>query len=204
MVLTSFIPSFVPVVGYIEGVGIKKDENDYEPRDHPDDFYRGRTDAAFGLNRSFPTRIKVTGPAAYTWNSVGVLQSERVENGQRTALWVSDHPVRFFNVVGGRWQVKRGQGTAIYYHPGHEYNVDEMSQAFDASRRWYSEWFQPYPWRELKLSEFPNLDRLRPGLPDQHHLLGGDRLPDRERPRRWMPSSWSPPTRPPTSGGATS
>jgi aminopeptidase N len=32
-----------------------------------------------------------------------------------------------------------------------------MSATLDASRRWYSEWFLPYPWRELKLSEFPGL-----------------------------------------------
>jgi ABC-2 type transport system permease protein len=32
-----------------------------------------------------------------------------------------------------------------------------MSTTLDAARRWYSEWFLPYPWKELKLSEFPGL-----------------------------------------------
>ena len=39
------------------------------------------------------------------------------------------------------------------------------------------EWFFPYPWRELKLSEFPNLAELRSGFPHEHHLLRRGRLP---------------------------
>jgi ABC-2 type transport system permease protein len=165
VVLTSFGPSFTPVIGFIEQIGRKEDENDYEPRDYLPDFYQGRTDAGFGLNRSYTTRIRLTGPAEYTWNSVGTRTREMEEKGLRTAVWESDRPVRFFNVVGGRWKERRGQGTAIYYHPEHAYNIDEMSAALDAARRWYSEWFHPYPWRELKLSEFPNLATYAQGFP---------------------------------------
>ena len=165
VVLTSFSPSFTPVIGYVEEIGRKEDENDYEPRDYPPDFYQGKTDAGFGLNRSFPTRIRVTGPAEYTWNSVGTRTSEKVEKGLRTAVWESDRPVRFFNVVAGRWKERRGKGTVIYYHPEHAYNIDEMSAALDAARQHYSAWFHPFPWRELKLSEFPNLATYAQGFP---------------------------------------
>jgi hypothetical protein len=68
-----------------------------------------------------------------------------------------DHPVKLLNVVCGKWSEKRGNGTTIYYNPAHTYNVAEMSSTLDAARKWYSEWFLPYPWRELKLSEFPAL-----------------------------------------------
>ena len=53
----------------------------------------------------------------------------------------------------------------MYYHPGHPYNIAEMREALDAARRYYSEWFFPYPWRELKLSEFPNLATYAQGFP---------------------------------------
>jgi aminopeptidase N len=53
----------------------------------------------------------------------------------------------------------------VYYHPGHRYNIAEMRGALDAARRYYSEWFFPYPWRELKLSEFANFATYAQGFP---------------------------------------
>jgi ABC-type transport system involved in multi-copper enzyme maturation permease subunit len=165
VVMTSFSPSFVPKLGFDEGIGVKKGENDYEPKEYADDFYKGQTDPRSGRGRPFPTRISITGPREYTFNSVGTRVSEMEKGGQRTVVWKSDHPVRIFNIVGGRWDVRRGQGTAIYYHPGHPYNIDAMLAALDAARRHYSEWFAPFPWRELKISEFPNWAEYAQGFP---------------------------------------
>jgi ABC-2 type transport system permease protein len=80
-------------------------------------------------------------------------------------VWKSDHPVMAFNVVAGRWQVKRGNGTALYYDRDHTYNVKEMSEALDAARRYYGEWFGAFPWKELKISEFPALATYAQGFP---------------------------------------
>jgi hypothetical protein len=156
VVLTGFTPSFMPIVGFMESVGETKD-NKTEPRRYPRDYWKGITRAGFGATAWFPARIAVTGPAAYTLNSVGVCTQNVVKNGWRTQVWESDHPVKILNVVCGKWQVKQGHGTTIYYSSMHPYNVDEMSSTLDAARRWYSEWFLPYPWKELKLSEFPAL-----------------------------------------------
>jgi ABC-type transport system involved in multi-copper enzyme maturation permease subunit len=164
VVLTSFVPSFAPVLGYLEEVGID-DDNRYEWRVYPDNFYEGITEPLFGSATAFTTKIRVTAPEAYTVNSVGRQVSECLEDGRRTVVWQSDQPVRFFNVIAGRWAVRRGKDTAIYYHPGHAYNLDEMAEALDAARHYYSEWFYPYPWRELKLSEFPNLAMYAQGFP---------------------------------------
>ncbi len=153
-VLTSFTPSFVPVLGYLEDIGVD-DKNRYEPRVYPDDFYKDILKPAFGSGTPFTTRIRISAPAVYTINSVGTEVSDVVEGGRRTAVWVSDQPVRFFNVVAGRWNVRRQGDVAVYYHPGHGFNVAEMTDALQAARKWYSEWFYPYPWKELKLSEFP-------------------------------------------------
>jgi ABC-2 type transport system permease protein len=100
------------------------------------------------------TRIRITGPDYLTYTSVGTRVSEEQEDGKVTVVWESEYPVRFLNVVAGRWDVWRGDGTEIYYHPGHNYNIEEMGLSLDASRRWYSEWFAPYPWSTLRVNEF--------------------------------------------------
>jgi ABC-type transport system involved in multi-copper enzyme maturation permease subunit len=157
VVLTGFRPTFMPVIGFQEGVGETKD-NRTEPRQYPRDYWKGVTRASYGATAWFPARITITGPEAYTLNSVGVCTSNTVEDGLRRQVWETDHPVKILNIVCGRWDVRTGEaGTAVYYHPAHTYNVDDMIEALDASRTWFSEWFTPYPWRELKLSEFPGL-----------------------------------------------
>jgi len=153
VVLTSFSPSFVPMVGYDEGIGVD-DENRAEGRVYRAGRYKEEVDPLFGGKRAFTTRIRVTAPEQFTVNSVGTRTSESTEAGRRTVEWVSDHPVRFFNVVAGLWEVQRGEGTAIYYHPAHTYNLEEMGRVLDGARHYYSEWFYPFPWGELKLSEF--------------------------------------------------
>lgn len=156
VVLTGFSPSFMPVLGYIEDMGETK-ENKTERRKHPRDYWKGTTRAGYGATAWFPARVTITGPEAYTLNSVGVCTSNRVKGGRRTQVWETDHPVKLLNVVCGRWKEKRGKTTTIYYASAHPYNIEEMSATLDAARHWYSEWFLPYPWKELKLSEFPAL-----------------------------------------------
>jgi ABC-2 type transport system permease protein len=96
---------------------------------------------------------------------VGTKTAETEKDGRRTVVWESDFPVSFYNVIAGRWQVERGEGTAVYYYRGHRYNIGEIREALDGARRYFSEWFYPYPWRELKLSEFPNVALYAQGFP---------------------------------------
>jgi ABC-2 type transport system permease protein len=165
VVLTAFGPSFVPEVGYDEQIGIEEDKNKYETKVYPDDFYVGRTEPAFGSGSAFTARMEVSGPAEYRYNSVGVLESDTVAGGVRTAVWKTDRKVRLFNVVAGKWAVRTGEGTAIYYHPEHTYNIDELLLALNGARKYYSLWFREFPWKELKLSEFPSLSTYAQGFP---------------------------------------
>ncbi len=165
VVLTAFAPTFAPVPGYLPGIGVDED-NRYDQREFPDDFFEGETEPALGWGgRPFTTRIRITVPEEYTANSVGRLVSDEVRDGRRTVVWESDHPVRLFNIVAGHYAVEEGRGTAIYYHPEHHYNVEEMSAALDAAREHYSDWFHPFPWELLKLSEFPAYAGYAQGFP---------------------------------------
>jgi len=156
VVLTSFRPTFVPTVGYDEDRGVD-DDNRTDPPDYPADLYRQVLAPLIGSATLFPVRMTVDAPQDFLVHGVGVLAEEKVAAGRRIRVWQSDHPVAFFNVIGGRWQEKKGEGTAVFYFPQHAFNVEEMSRTLDAARRHYSEWFAPYPWEELKLSEFPSL-----------------------------------------------
>ncbi|MFN7964853.1 MAG: M1 family aminopeptidase [Acidobacteriota bacterium] len=164
VVLTSFGPTFVPTIGFMEEVG-SDDDTKLEPRDYPDDAYVGPTPSAFGADEPFPVRISITGPDEFQFNSVGRIASEKTEGGKRTVVWTTDYPVTFFNIVGGRWKEWTGQGTKLFYDQRHPYNVDEMGLALDAARHYYSEWFFPYPWETLKVSEFASLATYAQGFP---------------------------------------
>ncbi|MCC7013052.1 MAG: ABC transporter permease subunit [Planctomycetes bacterium] len=163
-VLTAFGPAFVPSIGFVDGVGID-DDNRADAKEYADDFYVGETRSGLGNNSAATTRITLHVPQQYQANSVGVLESESVEDGVRTCVWVSDYPVEFFNVVCGKWEVLRGRGTALYFHPGHAWNTAEMLEALDGAREHFSHWFHPYPWRELKVSEFAGHASYAQGFP---------------------------------------
>jgi ABC-2 type transport system permease protein len=163
VVLTSFQPSFVPTIGFLDEVGVDED-NRTDPKVYPDDFYEGITQSAFGNDIPHTTHITLHAPEAYTLNASGALVSDEVEDGIRTSFWESDHPINFFNVVAGKWTVRKGEGTAIYYHAGHDFNIDEMSSCLDGARKHFSAWFREYPWKELKLSEFSGLATYAQGF----------------------------------------
>lgn len=154
VLLTGRNPGFVPKIGFDPKIGVIEKENGSEPRIYPPYHYQGITDS--DLDRSaFTQRLRITAPADYTVNSTGIREGESEKDGRRTTVWVSDYPVRVFNIAAGRWAVKRGPGTAVFYHPGHSYNVESLLEALNGARRYYAEWYGPYPWRELRLNEFP-------------------------------------------------
>lgn len=164
VVLTSFQPSFVPIVGFNEDIGIDE-ENRYDPKQFDESFFEGITPPLFGGGDRFDVEITIRGPARFRYNSVGVLAEEEVDGDIREMIWRTDHPVSFFNVVGGDWKIKEGERTKVFYFDQHNYNVEEISKTLDAAHKYYSEWFAPYPWEELKLSEFPNLATYAQGFP---------------------------------------
>ncbi len=167
VVLTGFANvGMAPLLGYLPEVGVEEDRNKPDPREYPADWHRRELRAGSPMFENWiTTRLRVTGPADLQHNATGVCESDEVKDGRRTTVWVSDAPVRVFNVVMGRWQVKQRDGAAVYYDARHPYNVDEMLDALVAARRWYGEWFAPYPYRELRLSEFPGLATYAQGPP---------------------------------------
>ncbi len=163
VVLTSFGTGFFPFLGFNDQVGLDE-KHKPESKVYDADFYRGCLLPAFGGGDQFHVRTTVVGPADMYFNGVGQLASDTTTGRVRTMVYESDAPVSFFNIVGGRWQVRATEHTQVYYSNLHPYNVDEIAEALEEARFWYSRWFAPYPWRDLKLSEFPGLASYAQGF----------------------------------------
>ena len=162
VVLNGFEPTFAPVPGYDPEIG----SPGFRRPEIEDDFYLGETEPLIGwAGRPFTVRTRITIPEEYTANGVGQLVSDEVADGSRTVVWETDDPVRMFNVIAGRYDVIEGDGTKIYYHPAHDYYVEEMSATLDAARKYYAEWFHPFPRSVLKLSEMPAFSPGAQGFP---------------------------------------
>lgn len=152
--------SFLPTPGFVNGIGIDA-SNRAAPAVYAEDFWQ--EPQAAGI--PYTTRIEITAPEAYTVNAGGHKTAESTQDGRTTVVWESDYPLSVINIVAGRWAVREEGSTAVYYHSTHEHNVDEMLQALVAARQYYSEWFYPYPWQDLRLNEFPNLTANAQGFP---------------------------------------
>jgi len=86
--------------------------------------------------------------------------SDTVSGGRRTARFVSDAPIlTFFSIQSARYAEKhrnhRGIDLAIYYHPGHERNVDRMLTALAGAMDYYQANFGPYQFDQARIIEFP-------------------------------------------------
>lgn len=83
-----------------------------------------------------------------------------VRGGRRTARFVSGVPVHpRFSIQSARYAEKHrrhaGVDLAVYYHPGHPWNVDRMLDALAASLDYYQASFGPYPFDHARIVEFP-------------------------------------------------
>lgn len=165
VMLTNLDPTFVPVVGFRPDIGVD-DDNRADARTYEPDHHEGINPPVMpSTGAPFDAHIEVTTPAAMMTNSVGDKIEETVVDGRRKTVWQTSAPVRIFNVICGRWDVARGDGAEIYFDPRHAQNVPEMRLAVESARKYYGEWFAPYPWKTLKLSEFAGLDRYAQGFP---------------------------------------
>lgn len=90
----------------------------------------------------------------------GVLEQEWMNGGRRYFRYRADRPIlNFYTIQSARYEVRhdRWQDVLIdvYYHPGHEFNVDRMIRGAKATLAYGARHFSPYQHRELRIAEFP-------------------------------------------------
>jgi hypothetical protein len=105
----------------------------------------------------------------------GYIQREWVENGRRYYHYRMDVPIlNFYAFLSARYAVKKdvwkGDGKEvpieIYYHPGHEYNLDAMIAGVKDSLDYYTKSFSPYQHRQVRILEFPRYASFAQAFPN--------------------------------------
>ena len=90
----------------------------------------------------------------------GYLQKEWVENDRRYFHYKMDSKIlNFYAFNSAKYEVIKDKwkdvNLEIYYHKGHEYNLDRMIKGMKASLEYCSENFSPYQHKQLRIIEFP-------------------------------------------------
>ncbi len=91
----------------------------------------------------------------------GYRVSDVVVGGRHVSRFRTDAPINdFFSIQSARYAVKRvpykGLDLAVYYHPGHPWNVDRMIHAMEAGLDYDQANFSPYQFRQARILEFPD------------------------------------------------
>lgn len=91
----------------------------------------------------------------------GYLQKEWTDKGRRYFHYKMDQKMlNFYAYNSARYEVKRDKwndiNIEVYYHKGHEYNVDRMINGVKKSLAYYEKEFSPYQHKQVRIIEFPN------------------------------------------------
>ena len=87
--------------------------------------------------------------------------------------------VNFYSIVSARYVVAKDSWTPvtdslvvkkpvdleIYYHRGHDYNIDRMFNAMKKSFDYYSANFSPYQYQQMRIMEFPRYKSFAQSFP---------------------------------------
>jgi len=122
----------------------------------------GRARNGFRADSDWVTAdITVTTDADQIPVAPGYTVSDTTSGGRRTVHFKPDAPINhFFSIQSGRYEVRRdswnGVDLAVYFHPGHDYNVGRMIEGMKASLALFSEQFSPYQFHQARILEFPS------------------------------------------------
>lgn len=101
----------------------------------------------------------------------GYLQKQWEQDGRRYYRYEMDAPIlNFYSFLSARYEVARDSwkdvAIEVYYHPGHDYNVERMIDAVKKSLDYYTENFSPYQHRQVRIVEFPRYASFAQSFPN--------------------------------------
>lgn len=92
----------------------------------------------------------------------GYLLKEWEQDGRKYFHYKMDCKIlNFYSFLSARYEVKRdswnGIAIEVYYHKGHEYNLDRMINSVKKSLAYYTKNFSPYQHRQVRIIEFSRI-----------------------------------------------
>lgn len=101
----------------------------------------------------------------------GYLQREWTENGRSYFHYKMDSKIlNFYSFLSARYKVKKDKWNntdiEIYYHEGHEYNLERMIKSIKKSLDYYTTVFSPYQHRQVRILEFPRYATFAQSFPN--------------------------------------
>ncbi|MEZ5040216.1 MAG: M1 family aminopeptidase [Saprospiraceae bacterium] len=109
----------------------------------------------------------------------GPLQQEWQAGNRRYFHYKMDKDmVNFYDIVSARYEVLRDTwapamdsleepvALEIYYHKGHEYNLQRMMEAMKMSFDYFSTYFSPYQYKQMRIMEFPRYASFAQSFPN--------------------------------------
>jgi len=164
---TFFNNNYFPAIGYDPGFELIADDDRKDYGLKPKERMLDRTDSrgikssSLGNNNGLINFEIVIGTSHDQLAiAPGYIQKEWKENGRNYFHYKMDKPIHnFYSIVSADYQVVKDKwkdvNLEIYYHKGHEYNLENMMGAMKKSLDYYTQVFGPYQYRQLRIMEFP-------------------------------------------------
>lgn len=171
---TFFDNTYFPSIGYNSGFELS-DEDDRKDNGLEEKERMMKRDNPHGLSQSLfgddadkiKFEIVVSTDSSQIAIAPGYLQKKWFEGDRVFYNYKMDTPmISFYSIVSANYEVLSDVWEApsdtlddvkleIYYHKGHEYNLDRMLKGMKKSLDYYTANFSPYQFRQLRIMEFP-------------------------------------------------
>ena len=175
---TFFNNSFMPHIGYQQEAELndardrKKHQLPARERMLPRDDPAGLANNFASSDADWITFDATVGTSAnQTAIAPGMLVKDWTSKGRRYFHYKMDQPMlNMYAFQSAHYLVKRDWwqdvGIELYYHPGHEYNLDRMDKGIKESLDYYSKNFGPYQHKLVRIVEFPRYAQFAQSYPN--------------------------------------
>ena len=157
---------FMPQIG-MDRSGLLQDRATRRKYGLPSELRQAKLEDESARNRNYvgnapwvTSDITVSTVAGQTPIAPGDRVADEVEGDRRVARFVAEQPILgFFSIQSADYEVARrehnGTTLEIYHHPTHDFNVERMLDAMEASLDYYEANFGPYQFDYARIIEFP-------------------------------------------------